>query len=229
MLGTMRLFFALLIAYILYSVKGFTPISERRHCAPTFLSATNTDDCDDHSRSFLNCGLLISSWTDGVVESPEAQQFLKKGLALSLLSEQQQTAESSVESSVIVSPCCGPDTAALSQLESVDQTLESIQNDNTSTAVDDWISQQQQNPLQIKLLYIPTAMYALRADSNNTPGKQRQRARADGKKRRSQVVEVIQHLFDNKVNVLAITLDFDDGSVKQPRGSDNPNDFPKVS
>ena len=69
----------------------------------------------------------------------------------------------------------------------------------------------------MKILYIPTAMYALRSDSNNSPGKQRQRARADGKKRRDKVMQYIYNeIFQSKVNVAGVTLDLDDGSIKQP-------------
>ena len=40
-------------------------------------------------------------------------------------------------------------------------------------------------------------MYALRPDSDNTPGKQRQRARADGKKRRTAIINQLQELFED--------------------------------
>ena len=46
----------------------------------------------------------------------------------------------------------------------------------------------------IRILYIPTAMYALQTDSSSTPGKQRQRARADGKKRRDLIIQYIEQL-----------------------------------
>uniref|UniRef100_A0A7S2NTP8 Uncharacterized protein n=1 Tax=Leptocylindrus danicus TaxID=163516 RepID=A0A7S2NTP8_9STRA len=111
-------------------------------------------------------------------------------------------------------------------------------------------------PVTVRLLYIPTAMYALRADSTSTPGKQRQRARYDGKQRRKQVEELLYDMLNEhttgtattldtasdpasstnndssaaasvNVNILAVTLDLDDGSIKQPVGSDDPDDFPK--
>ncbi len=176
--------------------------------------------------SWLNCGLLISSWTDGVANNPQALQFLKKSLACSLLSDLQQNVEKAVEKSVIQSPCCGPDTDALGKMETVDEILATIQNDPTAN-IDDLLQQLNDAPMNVRVLYIPTAMYALRADSNNTPGKQRQRARADGKKRRTQVVNTIQKLFSkHAVSVSTITLDLDDGSVKQPEGF---SDFPQVS
>jgi peptidase E len=76
--------------------------------------------------------------------------------------------------------------------------------------------------LNVKLVYIPTAMYALRPDSNSTPGKQRQRARADGKSRRDVVFRTLEALFENQVDVLAVTLDLDDGSIKQPESTSDP-------
>ena len=86
---------------------------------------------------------------------------------------------------------------------------------------------------QLRVLYIPTAMYALRKDSTNTPGKQRQRARADGKKKRTQVINSLKELFLSEndtdgMDILTVTLDLGDGSLKQPEGSTNPSLFPKV-
>ena len=46
-------------------------------------------------------------------------------------------------------------------------------------------------PLDIRILYVPTAMYALRPDSKSTPGKQRGRNRADGKKRRTEIIRLL--------------------------------------
>jgi hypothetical protein len=72
------------------------------------------------------------------------------------------------------------------------------------------------NNLELRVLYIPTALYALRKDSTNTPGKQRQRARADGKQRRNELVQLLTNLLGDTVSISAVTLDWDDGSVKQP-------------
>lgn len=216
----MRLSQALFLAY---NVSGFTlaPLAYRFQ---PFRSQTTDNDAPPPS--WFNCGLLISSWTDGVANNPQALQFLKKSLACSLLSALQHDIENAVETSVIQSPCCGPDTDKLSKMETVDEILATIQNDTTAN-VDDLLQQLSGVPMNIRVLYIPTAMYALRADSNNTPGKQRQRARADGKKRRTQVVRTIQKLFPkHAVSVSTVTLDLDDGSVKQPEGSDG---FPQVS
>jgi hypothetical protein len=62
-------------------------------------------------------------------------------------------------------------------------------------------------------------------ESKNTPGKQRQRARADGKKRRDKIVTFLeQNVLAGTVEVSVVTLDLDDGSVKQPQGPET--DFP---
>jgi len=57
-------------------------------------------------------------------------------------------------------------------------------------------------------------MYSPRVDSTNTIGKQRQRARADGRKRR----RVIEGVLGDFAGVEAVTLDFMDGSFKQFEG-----------
>jgi hypothetical protein len=123
----------------------------------------------------------------------------------------------------------------------------------------------------LRLVYIPTAMYAVRRDSNNTPGKQRQRARADGKQRRDAIVQLLHQLFtapppartttrtlnsrvveegatsssssknsssstststgpssrNRLVEIHAVTVDFDDASVKQAEISDSANSKPR--
>jgi hypothetical protein len=85
-------------------------------------------------------------------------------------------------------------------------------------------------PLEIRLLYIPTAMYAIRKDSTNSPGTQRQRARADGKKRRNEIVNLISNQLPDKVLIRVVTLDLDDTSIKQPEGqNDDATAFPKVT
>jgi len=78
------------------------------------------------------------------------------------------------------------------------------------------------SPLELRVVYIPTAMYALRSDSTNTAGKQRQRARADGKKRRNGLVSMVEKLLGDDVTVRAVTLDLDDSSIKQPYTSSSP-------
>jgi hypothetical protein len=210
-------------------VSGFVPLQAKKRLHRTNqvnrheTSDINTDE--DSERRGLTCGLLISSWSDGVLQNPQAQAFLKKGLATSLLSGLQRKAEAAVETSVTFSPCNGPNADALTMMESIDKTIDRIQQDGAY--LDEWLEQMEPNTLNLKLVYIPSAMYAVRADSDNTPGKQRQRARADGKKRRTQVIQTIRQLFFEKINVLAVTLDLDDGSVKQPEGSEQQKHFPK--
>jgi len=75
---------------------------------------------------------------------------------------------------------------------------------------------------ELRVVYIPTALYALRPESSSTPGKQRQRARADGKQRRDALVQLLhEELPVPMLQVAAVTLDLDDGSVKQPVRSSN--------
>lgn len=221
----------------------------------TIASATTTAIGDDKqqqgSSSWLKYGLLISSFGDGMINNPQAQSFFKYGLLSSLLSEHVRQAENQLKESVLASPCNGPNIEAFNHLETMDALQKQQQENNTPiqeeqeneyyeqkcTTLLESLQQatgEKEDPIEIRMLYIPTAMYALNPNSKNTPGKQRQRARADGKKRRNQIVNYIQEqLFcaDNssfKVNVLATTLDFDDGSLKQPVGSDNADVFPKV-
>ena len=92
------------------------------------------------------------------------------------------------------------------------------------------IDKQDINQQQLRFLYIPTAMYALRTDSVNSPGKQRQRARVNGMKRRTAVLQLVRELLDDDdVLILAVTLDLDDGSIKQPEGSTDMSLFPTAT
>mmetsp|Transcript_32210 Transcript_32210/g.65412 ORF Transcript_32210/g.65412 Transcript_32210/m.65412 type:complete len:417 (-) Transcript_32210:711-1961(-) len=182
--------------------------------------------------------LLISSFSDGVVNSPDASSYLKLGLAKSLAAEQSRITEDQVRESVLFSPCAGPSIDLLNDLEDVDNVISSLSQSTAAMDIshmerkaDDVLKQLQlssgdSGPMYCRILYIPTAMYALNPDSKNTPGKQRQRARADGKKRRTQVVNHVQDMLGDNVAVLACTLDFDDGSIKQPVGSNDADLFP---
>lgn len=132
--------------------------------------------------------------------------------------------EGAVEQSVLHSPCCGPtNLPMLDGLQDLDQRLEQI---STHPEPLQLLLESRQEPRMLRMLYIPTAMYALRPDSTNTAGKQRQRARADAKKRRNEMVHLLQDLLGPHVRVLAVTLDLDDASLKQPQGSDDPTLFP---
>ncbi|KAL9191251.1 hypothetical protein ACHAXT_000957 [Thalassiosira profunda] len=190
--------------------------------------------------------LLFSSLTDGVAANDGAQSFLRYSLADALLREHISQTEDALESSVKFSPCNGPDVEELNSLESVDQlhhrglqfSLEDFEN---KQQVDSWAKDALQqlasdancNNCSVRVLYIPTAMYALNPHSQNTPGKQRQRARADGKKRRTQLLALLDELLSSEdddallqYNLLATTLDLDDGSLKQPVGSEDASLFP---
>ena len=221
------------------------------------LSASSSSN-NHNTNHWIQQGLLISSFSDGLEKSTAAQSILRRGLLFALLKEQQASLETTIRSSVLASPCCGPtNVAALEALQNVDDQLESLNNmsmnmndasnDSTEQLWQQYLSNNNNNnnatvPLMLRVLYIPTAMYALRADSQNTPGKQRQRARADGKKRRNELVQFLLKLFatnddddddddksdknsdsnnndnnsNNSIAIQVVTLDWDDGSVKQP-------------
>lgn len=222
-------------------------VNFRRQLSP--LSATESNDDGPSISSWARHALLISSFGEGVVDSPSAKAFLKLGLTKALASERSRKVEGQVRESVLFSPCAGPSIDLLNSLEDIDSAVASLApsapNTSETTAPMDLAemerrandllsmlskpgpSDQDDEPTICKILYIPTAMYALNPESKNTPGKQRQRARADGKKRRNLVVKAVEDLLGEHITVLACTLDFDDGSVKQPAGSDDDSLFPK--
>jgi len=65
----------------------------------------------------------------------------------------------------------------------------------------------------VRLVFIPTAMYAPRPESKHSPSKQRQVARVNAHKRRQQLVQLLENTLDCTVH--AITLDLSDGSIAQ--------------
>jgi hypothetical protein len=93
-----------------------------------------------------------------------------------------------------------------------------------------WRMQQKLNPLPKTRHHRDIARNQTRLVS----GKRRQRARADGKKRRDLVTNLIDTLFNENdtgetpLNTCAITLDLDDGSLKQPVGFLEHESIPKV-
>lgn len=170
-----------------------------------------------------------------------------------------------LKTSVEFSPCNGPDIDALTNLETVDDLLargrdmaesvdfcDNLKETSNSSEMEHWSREtinhllSNSQSIDVRILYIPTAMYALNPQSGNTPGKQRQRARADGKKRRAQLLQLVEELMfptdgtedddfygsdgSRKWNLLAVTLDLDDGSLKQPVGGygDESLLFPEV-
>ena len=197
------------------------------------------------TRGLATNALLFSSWTDGVAANKDAATFLKYSILRKMLNDKSNAHESEVKSSVEFSPCNGPDINALNNLEMADELITEGNNllDGDGTIWDEdafntwsgevlsYLLPQSHDVLELKFLYIPTAMYALNPQSSNTPGKQRQRARADGKKRRNQVAQFLENLFNansHVINVCCITLDLDDGSLKQPVGFINEDSIPKV-
>jgi hypothetical protein len=186
-------------------------------------SSSQSFSSEEAEQQWANWALLISSFAEGLLPNRQAKRFLRKGLVRSLLVEDQRVAEGAVKNSAEHSPCCGPDLDLVDLLSEVDSALEEQEREahpNPAVLLEG-------NPHVLRVVYIPTAMYALRPQSTNSPGVQRQRARADGKKRRNQIVELLQGLMGSNVVVQVVTLDLDDGSVKQPEGSADPSVFPK--
>eukprot|EP00804_Cyclotella_cryptica_P026337 CCRYP_007660-RA/>CCRYP_007660-RA protein AED:0.22 eAED:0.22 QI:364/1/1/1/1/1/2/1660/321 len=166
-----------------------------------------------------------------------------------MLGDELSRHETELTSSAEFSPCCGPDVDALNNVEYVDTLIHRGQRllgkfglTSNEDECNEWSKEvlgylcreAKEDSLDLRFLYIPTAMYALNPQSSNTPGKQRQRARADGKKRRDQISNLLNQLFHGvdaaesaKINVCAITLDLDDGSLKQPVGFRNPGFIPE--
>lgn len=203
--------------------------------------ASPVKSSDNKGLPWATHALLFSSFTDGILENTEAADFLRKALVDTLLSERIAANEDSVSASARFSPCNGPDVNLLNMLDTLDDVIIRGRSLFDGEAADDelhkWVEEaidmlqltsSEDHHLTLRVLYIPTAMYALNPQSTNTPGKQRQRARADGKKRRTQLIDYLRTLFpNNNLHILATTLDLDDGSLKQPVGSDNSSMFPE--
>ena len=224
-------------------------------------TSTSSNTEDDHV--MMNFGILLSSFTDGMA-STSTRQFFQYSLASLLAMDKIIETQDAIEESAKFSPCQVPDVDLLTVLEQGDELGLSLGGGKSDSVAADlnreertklimqYIAKSHDVDMDIRVLYIPTAMYALRADSNNSPGKQRQRARADGKKRRNQLVRYIEdHVStqisrtegdndnnsdsdnndsgsgdDVNVNILAVTLDLDDGSIKQTSGSEDVSKFP---
>lgn len=178
---------------------------------------------------------------------------MRSSLLLCMLQQRSKELETKIEQSVLTSPCNGPDPDALKAMEDTDQLIRNLRagNATSNTTTTTTTSTSTSTPTMkevvldavVRFVYIPTALYALRGDSTSTPGKQRQRARADGKERRNQIVQTLYSIFQDKnhphdsdsdimtavnVAVHAVTLDLDDGSIKHQEGSENNGDFPKT-
>ena len=250
-----------LLSIIAHSVEPFRPtqcswqcstsIGKRRFSFGLFSTAecetsdktstANTEPIQQHH--WLDKGLLLSSFSDGLKSNPPAVDWLMNALVETLWKEEQCKTQLALKESNLASPCNGPDPVLLEQLEDTDRLVEGMQ--GSVTALEDWrtklelLCRKRQTEtvetseradsapnasIALRVLYIPTAMYALRSDSTSTPGKQRQRNRADGKKRRNQILQLLQDQLqgfcDNNEDVSfalqAVTMDLDDASVKQP-------------
>jgi len=180
------------------------------------------------NKKWAQHALLFSSFTDGVQYNKEALQYLRQGVTRKMSEEFTRYLEKIVKQSAVVSPCVGPTNLdALAMLEQCDALIEDYDRLEFCQHRQDIVDQLMELMISasgdhedsfnrcVKLLYIPTAMYALRKDSTNTPGKQRQRARVDAKQRRDLIVATLDSVFDGS-DILAVSLDLDDGSVKQP-------------
>ena len=213
-------------SFSLQGTRGRTSRPQLTHAATEARDSAAASDILEHRDAsppaWLNCGLLFSSFTDGLEKNQKAKNFLRRGVVRSLLLEARSRYEQQIETSVLSSPCNGPDVESLGNLERVDSALASLLKENTQDSsgntTPDHLSSAQQELLPLRLVYIPTALYALRRESNNTPGKQRQRARADGKKRRNQIVNFLRRECGVE-SVDAVTLDLDDASVKHIESS----------
>ena len=215
-----------------HSFKNVVLSRQQRHSFAPHFSVSPLNHHDNHEGEWkLQHGLLLSSFTDGLLNNVAAQETLRHGLNRALLLEATRHVESLLQTSAKFSPCCGPtNLPALTFLEQLDDAVTKLDNDDEETDPLElfWncFSQQsvlQDYPLVIRVAYIPTAMYALRFESQNTPGKQRQRARADAKQRRDELFRLVEQLMTTSsgtcILVQICTVDWDDGSVKQPQQS----------
>jgi hypothetical protein len=243
---------------------------------PTTAESEINTDPSSVSSAWLEKGLILSSFTDGLKTNPPALDWLMNALVETLWKEEQERTEASLKESNLASPCNGPDPVLLEQLEDTDTVVEGMMQLQGSSDTD-WKEQlallcrtkraaskpdgsnaakadddADVNPIDLRILYIPTAMYALRPGSTSKPGKQRGRNRADGKKRRNEILALLADELkglllesgdeisissDEVFTVRTVTMDLDDASVKQPEevviGRDNcisTNDdkFPEV-
>lgn len=159
--------------------------------------------------------LLFSSFTEGLQKSPRSRNFLKSSLALSILTEYATLKEPTFQ------------TPGSIPRDDFVEGIQALEQSDDARLEETWEEFVREDNAILRFVYVPTAMYALRKESSRSPGKQRQRARADGKKRRDKIVEEVEKMLDG-VEVFAITLDLSDGSVKQPAGSKNDALYPKT-
>lgn len=205
--------------------------------ATTNNTSTSTNTIDDDSMLLLKgSGMMISSYTDGLKNNDIAKEFLRCHLLRILLQETLNQTEYQMKQSLIYSPCNGPNIQYMNIIEQIDNMIEQLDNivqilnhnhttssynNNTLYIIYETI---QQSMIDIKdilpplrFIYIPTALYAIRYESNNTIGKQKQRFRVDAKQRRDNIVQLLYELLVSFYipSIHSITFDLDDDSIKQ--------------
>eukprot|EP00531_Pseudo-nitzschia_arenysensis_P010044 CAMPEP_0116127462 /NCGR_PEP_ID=MMETSP0329-20121206/6852_1 /TAXON_ID=697910 /ORGANISM="Pseudo-nitzschia arenysensis, Strain B593" /LENGTH=420 /DNA_ID=CAMNT_0003621561 /DNA_START=149 /DNA_END=1411 /DNA_ORIENTATION=- len=219
------------------AVAAFTNSQPQQHvCSGKLHSTAACETTTDETRvdssklqPWLEKGLILSSFTDGLKTNPPAIDWLLQALVETLWKEAQASTQRALHESNLASPCNGPDPALLEELEATDAILEGLQKEQTQQ--EQWkedlrgFCKTNHHSVHLRILYIPTAMYALRPNSTSKPGKQRGRNRADGKKRRNEIVQLLTSQLqdfcsssnsETRFTVSTVTLDFDDASVKQP-------------
>jgi peptidase E len=199
----------------LHFIAGFTWIGGEKiqrqlydDHSPTTRRFLQDEPNNNDDRLWMSEGFLMSSFTDGLKNNQKAQHILRQGLTRAMLQQAIAETELALADSVRASPCNGPNVQWLEQLEDLDQgklPLRQRRGNQTTEPL-----------LPLRILFLPTAMYAQRLDSSQTLGKQRQRARADAKQRRDDIFEMIANLGIDNVEIHGITVDLADGSVKHP-------------
>lgn len=206
-------------------------------------------DTEIAARPWIHSGLLFSSFTEGLLPNQQAHAILKRGIVRAMLVQYQRQLEQGIKESVLHSPCAGPDINKLDRLQVIDHALQQLDSGAVQYNQINSLSFLPPGTHSVRIVYIPTAMYALRPESTNSPGKQRQRARADAKSRRDEIVKFLREKIftipeDDQttgniaVDLAIVTLDFDDGSIKHPQTDttqvsacnswETVNDFPKI-
>lgn len=256
--------------HVSFSKGQWSRTAVRSSSMPTTAESETATEPSSVTSAWLEKGLILSSFTDGLKTNPPALDWLMNALVETLWKEEQERTEVSLKESNLASPCNGPDPVLLEQLEYTDTVVEGMMQLQSSSDTD-WKKQLallcrtkraaktdegnaadvDADPIDLRVLYIPTAMYALRPGSTSKPGKQRGRNRADGKKRRNEILALLADQLegfllesgddsissDEFFTVRTVTMDLDDASVKQPEevvvGRDNgtsTNDdkFPEV-
>lgn len=97
---------------------------------PVVVAATTV--AGDSTSTWMREGLLMSSFSDGLLPNIKARDCLSRGLVRCLLTEGQQVTEQALEASVRSSPCNGPNMEVLQRLERCDRALLQLYESNHS-------------------------------------------------------------------------------------------------